>query len=319
MLSDLSPEQWRLIQYLNFKMQCIADQEALGIHLDFDKAVGHRDELLVLQADKVVELQKVMPDTPVTTKKTKPKITHKKDGTLSANGEKWFKLLKDNSLPITFNGEIEVITGYKEANPNSPSQVKDWLKSLGWKPSTFKFVRDKATGDERQIEQVRKDGELCSSVIRLATKVPEVKVLEGLSIIQHRLGMFQGFISSSYVKPDDTFNIPNEVYVKSEVGGLTNTLRFKHKKPIANMPKVGVEWGEEIRGCLIAGEGEIFCGSDLSSLESTTKRHYMYPHDPEYVAEMSVEGFDEHLSLAKFAGVITQDEEEFCRWYQQNN
>lgn len=320
-MKNLTAEQWRLIQYLNFKTQCVADQEEVGIRLDYDKAVRHRDELVVLQADKVIELQTVMPKTPITTKKEKPKTTHKKDGTLSKDGEKWFALLRENNLPITFNGILEVITGYKDANPNSPDQVKAWLKSFGWKPSTFKFVRDKKSGDERQIEQVRKGGELCPSVVRLASKVPEVKVLEGLSIIQHRLGMFKAFVSESYVKPDSNFNVPRKVYVKSKVGGgdgsdptdrskggFTNTLRLKHKKPIANMPKVGVEWGEEIRGCLIATDGETFCGSDLTSLESTTKRHYMFKHDPEYVAEMSEEGFDEHLNLAVFAGAVTQQD-----------
>ena len=341
-MTDLTEEQWRVISYLNFKMQCIADQEEVGIELDYDKAVRHRDELLIAQEEKVVELKKVMPKIPKTTKKTKPKITHKKDGTLSVAGSNWFSLLKSNGLSITFNGELEVITGYEEPNPNSTPQVKDWLFSLGWKPATYKYVRDKATGDERKIEQVRKDGELCPSVLRLAKVEPNIALLEGLSIIQHRLGMFQGFIDSSYTKEINgeikactdcsgngylsgpmssmsfDYDCPKckgtgrqkRYYVKSEIGGLTNTLRFKHKKPIANMPKVGVAWGEEIRGCLIATSPHVFCGSDLVSLESTTKRHYMYPYDPEYVNEMSKEGFDEHINLAKFAGKVTQEDED---------
>jgi len=302
---DLTEPQWRIINYLNFKMQCIADQEEVGIELDYDKAVRHRDELLIAQEEKVVELKKVMPKVPKTTKKTKPKITHKKDGTLSVAGSNWFSLLKSNGLSMTFNGELEVITGYDEPNPNSSSQVKEWLFSLGWKPATYKYVRDKATGDERKIEQVRKDGELCPSVLRLDKVEPNIALLEGLSIIQHRLGMFQGFIDSSYIKE---INGETKHYVKSEIGGLTNTLRFKHKKPIANMPKVGVAWGEEIRGCLIATSPHLLCGSDLVSLESTTKRHYMYLYDPEYVNEMGQDGFDEHLDLAKFAGALTQED-----------
>lgn len=34
----------------------------------------------------------------------------------------------------------------------------------------------------------------------------------------------------------------------------------------------------------------------------------MWPYDPDYVQEMSQPGFDEHLDLAKFAGVITQED-----------
>jgi hypothetical protein len=304
---NLTDEQWRIINYLNFKVTCVAEQEAVGIPLDFNKAVRHRDELLALQGPKVLELQKVMPKVEVLTKKTKPKVTHKKDGTLSVAGTDWFALLKANKLPMNFNGVLEVITGYKDANPNSPPQVKSWLDSLGWKPTTFDYKKDKE-GNERKIPQVRENGELCSSVTRLIKKEPNVAVLEGLTIIQHRMGVFQAFIDNSYVKIGDTFDVPQQAYVKSEVGGLTNTLRFKHKKPIANMPKVGVAWGEEIRGCLIATDGKVFCGTDLSSLESTTKRHYMFSHDPEYVEEMSKEGFDEHLDLAQFAGAVTQED-----------
>ena len=46
----------------------------------------------------------------------------------------------------------------------------------------------------------------------------------------------------------------------------------------------------------------------MTSLEDTTKRHYMQPFDPDYVFEMSQEGFDPHLDLAKHAGAITQEE-----------
>jgi DNA polymerase I-like protein with 3'-5' exonuclease and polymerase domains len=93
-----------------------------------------------------------------------------------------------------------------------------------------------------------------------------------------------------------------------EVDGLTNTLRFKHKKPLVNLPAVDKPWGKEIRGCLTAPDGYILCGADMTSLEDTTKRHYMQPFDPDYVEEMSQEGFDPHLDLAKHAGAITQEE-----------
>ena len=42
----------------------------------------------------------------------------------------------------------------------------------------------------------------------------------------------------------------------------------------------------------------------MTSLEDTTKRHYMQPYDPKYVHEMSQAGFDPHLDLAKHAGAI---------------
>jgi hypothetical protein len=176
--------------------------------------------------------------------------------------------------------------------------VKDWLYSLGWNPRTWKFVRNKATGEEKQIEQVRKDGELCDSVKELASMDPAVDLLDGLTVLTHRAGILKSFLDS----------VSDDGYLKAEVAGLTNTFRFKHVKPLVNLPGVDKPYGDVIRGVLTCPEGYTLCGSDMTSLEDTTKRHYMKPLDPDYVEEMSREGFDPHLDLAKFAGAVTQEE-----------
>jgi len=194
-------------------------------------------------------------------------------------------------------GPINGIMGYEDGNRDSHIQVKEWLYSLGWKPDVWKYVKDKTTGEERKIEQVLDDGLLSQSVIDLKEVDPTVGILEGLSIIQHRLSIFKGFLENN-----------KGGFVVASASGLTNTLRFKHRAPIVNLPKVDKPYGEEIRGCLIAPEGYTLCGADMVSLEDTTKRHYMQPFDPEYVKEMSEPGFDPHLNLAKFAGAVTQQD-----------
>ena len=60
----------------------------------------------------------------------------------------------------------------------------------------------------------------------------------------------------------------------------------------------------------------VLLGSDMSSLEDRTKQHYMFKHDPEFVEDMTTEGFDPHLDLAVSANAITITEEEFYKWYQ---
>jgi hypothetical protein len=289
-------DYWRFIDYLSFKMDCARQQGELGWMLDVEKAQAHFDDLIEQQAEKIEQLADAMPKRVLTKVVQRPKNMQKKDGSLSSHGEKWVALCKENKQPVT-SMQFVVKAGEERANPNSTDQVKDWLFSLGWKPATWKFVRDKKTGEERMLEQVRKDGELCPSVSMLADKDAAVVVLEGLSIIQHRLGIFKSFLECH-----------KDGYLKAEIGGLTNTLRFKHMKPLVNLPGVDKPWGEEIRGCLKAPEGFVLCGADMTSLEDTTKRHYMKPLDPDYVAEMSKEGFDPHLDLAKHAGVITQDD-----------
>ena len=279
----------RFFRYLHFKMDCAREAEQQGWKLDVHKADSTMQKLTGLQDKKIEELISVMPMRKIMSIKTKPKVFRKKDDKLSANGRRWLDLLEENGLPSSYNGEVSVVKGVEEANPMSSDQVKDWLTGLGWKPCTFK------EGSNGPVPQVRKGGELTASVRLLIDNNPTVEVLDGLTVLQHRLSIFKGFLECQ-----------RDGYVKAEIAGLTNTLRFKHSKPLVNLPGVDKPWGEEIRGCLTAPEGYVLCGADMTSLEDTTKRHYMHPYDPDYVAEMSQDGFDPHLDLAKHAGAITQ-------------
>lgn len=242
-----------------------------------------------------------MPHVPKFTTKTKPKKCFKMDGSYSAHGEKWFELLKQQGLPKDYDGEVQVHITDEEPNPDSSEQVKDWLYSLGWKPETFKFVRDKKTLEERKIPQVRKEdgGEkvLCPSVLRLVDKEPAIKELETLTILNHRAAIIKAWLSS----------VDKNGYVKAEIAGLTNTLRFKHKT-VVNVPGAFKPYGKEIRNILIAPDGYELCGSDLSSLEDRTKQHYMWPYDPEFVKEMNKPDFDPHLDLALANNAVTSVE-----------
>ena len=297
-LKKLYPDEndkWRLIDYLTFKLQCAADQEALQWKLDVDKAKKHLAEWEALKAEKTEALADVMPKVVKYATRTRPKIYHKQDGSLSANGAKWEKLCKDHKVP-TSTLSLKVKVGEERANPSSVQQVKEWLFMLGWEPRTFKFMRE-PDGSTRKLEQIRKDGELCQSVRDLVGTEPNIALLDGLTVLSHRIGVIKALVESSV-----------DGYVQATVAGLTNTFRFRHAKPCVNLPAVDRPYGKEIRGCLTAPDGKLLCGSDMTSLEDTTKRHYMKPLDPDYVEEMSKEGFDPHLDLAKHAGVVTQDD-----------
>lgn len=305
-----SEELERFLRYLQFKQECMQHQFENPICFDRELAVKSRDTLLKQQEQKVEQLKRVMPKVKKTKWQNKPKVTHKLDGTLSVAGNNWHKACKENGVnpAITKEERLKVFSHWEDPNPNSSDQVKDWLHSMGWEPCTYKYVRDKDTGDERRVEQVRKNGELTPSVLRLIEVAPEVEILEGLTIIQHRLSIFQGFIECA-------IEVDGKYYLRAEVGGLTNTLRFKHKKPLVNLPGVDKPWGTEVRSCLIAPEGEVFIGADLSSLESTTKAHFIYPHDPEFAVDLTNPQFDEHLDLAVQKGEVSKEDYDY---YTQN-
>lgn len=294
-------EAWRLIDYLSFKMDCARGQESSKWKLDTAFCTSARDRLQAEADAKLRELVAAMPRKPIKAKKTRPKKPFKQSGEPSAAGEAWFRLLKEQHLPIEYDGVVEVITGWEEPNPGSHDQIKSWLYNLGWVPETFKYDRDKVTGDVRKIPQIQQDKTkgpgLCSSVKKLYNKDPKLEVLDGLSILTHRIGILNGFLD----------NVDDEGYVQAQVQGLTNTLRFKHRV-VVNLPGVDKPYGVDIRGCLVAPEGYELCGSDMSSLEDRSKQHYMWPHDPEYVKEMMTPDFDPHLDLAVFAGALTKHE-----------
>ena len=288
---------WKLIDYLSFKMDCAREQEKNRWKLDTDRAEKVLQKLSEVKAEKVEGLGRAMPKVPKKGSKSLPKKLYKINGDLSAEGVKWFDLLEKQGLPKDHVEDVEFIKDWEEPNPNSIPQMKKWLYSLGWKPETFKYDRNKETGDVRKIEQINKPfgGGVCPSVLRLAEQEPSIHLLDGLSIATHRISILKGFLE----------NVDEEGYVQAQVQGLTNTLRWKHKICV-NLPGVDKPYGEDIRGCLIAPKGYVLVGSDMSSLEDRTKQHYMWSHDPEYVKEMMTDDFDPHLDICISGALLSK-------------
>lgn len=301
---------WDFLKYMQFKMFCTRLQIDSRWKLDVEHTKKALEELEVMKAQKLKQLTEVMPKVPEYSVKSKPKRFINKGGDYSKLGQEWIKLLSENGLPPTHEEDIVITTGEKDGNPGSPEQVKAWLYSLGWKPKTFKYVKDKDTGELRDIPQVNQEhGKgICPSIEDLYEQEPNLELLDGLGVVTHRMGILRGFLS----------NVSEDGYVTARVSGLTNTLRFKHKE-IVNLPKVEKKYGELGRGALIANDGEILCGSDMASLEDRIKQHFIFPLDPEYVNSMNEEGFDPHLIVAVLAGMMDQADADNYRWVSSLN
>jgi|14_taG_2_1085336.scaffolds.fasta_scaffold03191_7 hypothetical protein len=289
-------EAWRLIDYLSFKMDCAREQERHRWKLDVDRCENVLEKLSKDKEEKIAGLLLTMPKVPVRASKSPPKKMYKKDGSLSSIGMQWQEFLLENNLPDDHNEEVDYIKEQKEPNPNSNPQLKSWLYSLGWEPETFKYDRNKETGDVRKIEQINRPhgAGICPSIKRLYNKEPSLELLDGLSVISHRISILKGFLSA----------VDEEGYVQAQVQGLTNTLRWKHKVCV-NLPGIDKPYGDDIRGCLICPEGYVLVGSDMSSLEDRTKQHYMWDFDKDYVEEMMTDDFDPHLDLCVAGGMLT--------------
>lgn len=286
-----------LIQYLNFKMDCLREHEEVKIKLDVELATKHRDDLLPQFENSTKQLSEIMPIENAKVLKTKPKKMFKQDGSMSALGMEWLDYLKDNNLP----GDTEIHR--EDPNPGSDPQLKKWLFSLGWQPITFKVSKN--TGEKIPQVNLPFGGGLCPSIKDLYEVESRLEILSMYYKIRHRIGVFNSFLE----------NVDGDGYVKMRAHGFTNTLRLTHSKPIANMPKPGVFYGAECREVLTVPNTDeyIMLGADVSALEDSTKQHYIYFYDSEYVREMRVPGFDAHLDIGELAGLITKEESELYK------
>lgn len=329
---DVSDHIDRYLTFIMSKADKARLREKTGILVDLELLDSTDKELGDLVTKAASELEKAMPLVPKYSKKNKPKKPFKKNGDLSASGLSWNEAIDGldqldefgNHLSLVVEDDedcLKVLKKLEEPNINSSDQIKKWLFSKGWKPKTFKFVKDKEAQQAwaesgfkrelkpkpRKIPQLSVDGkegkELCPSVLNLAEKVPEIKAYSGYTLIKHRYDVIQGFKNS----------LVDGRYVRSEVGGLTNTLREQHRVPVVNLPSVSRPYGKNIRGLLTCTEKQTMMGSDLSSLEDRVKNHFCLPHDPDYVEGVSVEGYDPHVAMCCEAGYVSEDDRD--AWY----
>ena len=299
-MSDYEFCTHRVVRYLNFKMEQLEEQQNTKFKVDVPHAKKVIAELEEEIERKVEQLKAAMPKVPEYTKHNKPAKPFKKDGTLSSTGEKWKSLCEEAGVDFEYEGEIKKVKGYNEPNPASSNQVKDWLFSLGWIPETYKYLKD-ADGNERKIPQVYvqgSGGQVCPSIEKLAEQHEELQHLVGLGVLSHRKGCVKGFIDSLMFGE----------YVEAGANGFTNTLRLKHRKPCVNLPSSRVVYGEAVRSCLIAREGMLLGGADLSSLENRIKFNLQLPYDREYVFSQMCDDFDPHLQIAQEGGLLEQHE-----------
>lgn len=336
----------KILTFLMFKMDCAALQESTRWEVDVDHCREALEKLEAIVLIARSGLSEVMPKVPKYVKKAEPKADKfKKNGDRNSHWVKWDEVMEklnsgevdeETGAPLVFinpeDAPIEGKQAYRvwhhneEPNPGSPGQVKDFLFSKGWVPQTFKYEKDEVAFDawiaskpqgkadhrqwerwknarpaERAIPQISVGGddgkELCPSLLDLAEEVPAIKVYADYKVAENRRNVLLGFFR----------DMTDGKYLKARIGGLTNTLRVKHRE-LVNLPGTDKPYGYDIRGSLIAGVRRILVGSDMSSLEDRVKHHFMLPHDPEYVATMQAPDFDPHILMALTAMMISESE-----------
>ena len=315
-----------VIQRLSFKMKCLAMQAKNPFKLDLEFIYDILPKLKSNLDEMHYELKQVMPKVPEYASIKRPSVMYLKNGNLSNPAGKFLNLYFKDNIPITemhrdtakysnnYPEEIKYIKKYKDPNPDSDIQLKSWLKSLGWIPCTYRM---ELKGDTKHFIELilTKDKALTPSVQSLVSKYPQVQLLEHTGILSDRIATIQRFVDKAIRSSNPKHNSIERDHIISTAGGFTNTLRIKHTV-VANLPKVRAAYGQYIRRSLIPDDNMELCEADIKSLENTARNHFIFHYDRPYVDTMSSPDYDSHLDLAVSAGIMTEHEVAFYKWYK---
>jgi hypothetical protein len=203
----------------------------------------------------------------------------------------------------------------EQLHPSKSMQLKDYLLSIGWKPTWWNTKRDKVTGktirtSPRLSEKQTK--EPCPNLVKIG--VAWVPLLTEWLTLRSRLNILQGEKGDTgwMVKCKSTdlgvgtgYTLPSD----ADTCG-TPTARFRHKG-IVNVPRTSSFLGREMRSLFVPREGKKMVGWDAEGLEARMEAHYVHPFDPDYAKTLvegnSEDGTDIHTLNWKRLGLRDRD------------
>jgi len=165
-------------------------------------------------------------------------------------------------------------------NPGSRKQIAERMMALGWKPKKF---TEKGTPivDEKVLQTIKR---------------PEAVSLQRFLLVQKRVAQVKSWVENA----DEGGRVHCQVRTNGAVTG-----RMTHSNPnLAQVPRVGTEYGEECRSVWTVEDGNVLLGADASGLELRMLAHYM--DDPSYTKEI-LEG-DIHTKNMEAAGLTNRDQ-----------
>jgi DNA polymerase I-like protein with 3'-5' exonuclease and polymerase domains len=165
-------------------------------------------------------------------------------------------------------------------NPGSRKQIAERLMSLGWKPRKH-TEKGSVIVDEKVLQTV---------------KIPQAKPILRYLLLQKRVAQVKSWVENVSER--------GRVHCKVRTNGAI-TGRMTHSKPnLAQVPRVGSEYGEECRSVWTVEDGNVLLGADASGLELRMLAHYM--DDRNYTKEI-LEG-DIHTANMQAAGLTDRDQ-----------
>jgi len=301
---EVTKKLWENIKLKNYSemaielehkfFQAILLQERNGFAFDKKKA----EELYVKMAKRRVELQAELQKVfSPTIEKMKSRAYHFGDKVFASKAEaseeakRWAKennKTQKEGLSLIKDGKQKEKT--IPFNPGSREEIAErFKKKYGWKPQEF-TPDGKPKVDEAVLQVLANLG------------YAEAKPLLEYLLLQKRIGQLAEGNEAwlKMVKPGG--RIHGRVNTNGAITG-----RCTHSKPnIAQVPRVGSEYGKECRELFIAGEGKTLVGADASGLELRCLAHYLARYDGGAYTKDIIQG-DIHSVNQASAGLPTRD------------
>lgn len=205
------------------------------------------------------------------------------------------KVIEEEFVPKANNRKRGYIKGVpiirrKEIpfNPGSRKQVAERLiENFGWEPEEYT-----PTGQPIVSEEVLNH-----------LDYPEAKLIADYYLVQKRLGQLaEG--KAAWLKLERNGRIHGTVITNGAVTG-----RCTHNSPnVAQVPSVGVPYGEQCRALFHAPKGYVLMGCDASGLELRCLGHYMARYDGGAYIDVILNG-DIHWANTQALGLVADGEE----------
>lgn len=226
---------------------------------------------------------------------------------ISAVGDRW-----DTRLYGWGDGHVDVdsltVSGpfcrveWVPLNLDSDKQVKDYLFTQGWVPTTWNYQTDKAGRKVKIAGEYVKTSPKLTEDSYASIEGELGKLIARRNILVHRRRSVFNITKAGDLK--GYLNLTRQSDGKIEARGIpqgTNTGRYRHSN-IVNVPAGHAVYGREMRELFTVEPGYVMVGTDASALEARMEAHYCYDFEGgiEYAHEL-VDG-DIHSKNMEFFG-----------------
>lgn len=310
------PDSFKCGQKSFFLMSC---QEYAGWKFDIEKANALIPKIQEMMEELRAEVEPQLP--PRKLKKGEQKLfsmpakPFKKDGTYSSHMVNFIEKHNGKQLEhgkVEFFGKVYEVESELLLDVKLPMEManqdhlKDWLLSLGWKPTFWNYKRGpdgkpmRDPNTRKLIEttpKIQEAQKICPNLEEM--DMPIIKQIVKWLSLRNRLSVLTGWLENERLKMDGRIGAGRV--------GIAATHRQKHHT-LVNVPKASekVLLGKEFRELFTSEEGFWIAAGDAAALEGRVQGHYCVPMD---TMALTRSGWKTHTELVEGEDILAYNPE----------